>query len=186
LTEEVERVSEEDGSDLRDRFRDLADVDGNGEASGGSDDEFAGLRKSLKDLGIDVENLRDVANVDELSREEIAELVFDRVLSDVESIDDVNPRELRKLAELAENRKVARDVEDWTREGLVEWAVGERDYESFNLGRDEFTDKVKDLLQNARRTADGTIDMVDTFTNGLEDIIIEHAQEIQEEVSDNE
>jgi uncharacterized protein with von Willebrand factor type A (vWA) domain len=153
----------------------------------GSKEDFEDLKENLESIGVDVDRLSGSANVEDLSEEELAEAALEDVLENVETIDDVDSDVFRSIAQLAENKEHAAKVGDQTREELVEWAVGDREF-AVERDTDKIAEKIQEILQEAKRSSDGTIDMVNTLNQQIEEIAVsvKNEPQVETQVKENQ
>lgn len=133
----------------------------------GSKEDFDDLKENLESIGVDVDSLGNTTNVEDLSDEKLVEAA----LESVESINDVDSNLFRSIAQLAENKEHAAKVEDQTSDELVQWAVGNREF-AVKRDTDKIAEKIQEILQEAKRSADGTVDMVNTLNQQIEEIAV--------------
>lgn len=134
----------------------------------GSKEDPETFRKNLEVMGVDFDEATDV---EKLSDEELAEEALENVLENVESINDVNSDVFRSIASLAEQKQHAAQVESQTRDELIRWAVGDREF-AVERNTDRLADKIQDILQEAKQSADGTIGMVSALNDHIEEIAV--------------
>jgi len=131
---------------------------------------FEDLKKQLEFIGVDIEKLRETANVDDLEEEELTQVALDRVLQRVNSIEDVEPEVFRKIAQLSETKKFQEEMEEQSNSRLIEWAVGERD---ISFDKNEVANKIRGILEEAQKESDGTKGLLETFEDSIEELMVD-------------
>jgi len=151
----------------------------------GSKENFEDLRENLESIGVDVESLGNTANVEDLSEKEIAERALEEALENVDSIEDVDAGLFRSLAQLAEAKQQAQDVQDRTDDRLVEWAVGNRNIDPAG-DTEEVANKVQSIFKEARERGVETIDMIRTLDQEIDEfsINIENEPKVETEIKE--
>jgi len=128
--------------------------------------------ESLKDIGVDFDSMKHVANVENLSDDELTQIALDDAIEDVNKIDDVDPDVFRHIAQIAEHKKHAEDVNESTSENLVDWATGNKDLE-IAADQEEVVQEIRSILQDAQKSSDGTSELLETFNDRIEELSVD-------------
>ena len=154
-----------DRSNMSDKFKSRAGID----VESDSTEDFI---ESLKDIGVDFDSMKHVANVENLSDDELTQIALDDAIEDVESIDDVDPDVFRHIAQIAEHKKHAKDVNESTSENLVDWATGNKDL-GVSADQEEVVQEIRSILQDAQKNSDETSELLETFNDRIEELSVD-------------